>query len=262
MALNLNVLGMVNIQFIEYKGELYIIEVNPRASRTVPYISKVSGVPIVDLATKCMLGEKLSDLGYGTGVYKTSKYVCVKVPVFSMSKLSRVEVSLGPEMKSTGEVLGVGETLEEALYKGFLAAGQGISDNKKKILATVNDNDKAEFIEIAKGMGELGYEFVATEGTAKALKEAGVKCDVVNRVEEPRPNILDVIRNKEVDIVVNTPTKGNDSTRDGFKMRRTAIEFQTEIMTSLDTLKAMVSVNRKHVNSNLMKVYSLDEINA
>nr|WP_307760357.1 carbamoyl-phosphate synthase large subunit [uncultured Peptostreptococcus sp.] len=262
MALNLNVLGMVNIQFIEYKGELYIIEVNPRASRTVPYISKVSGVPIVDLATKCMLGEKLKDLGYGTGVYKTSKHVCVKVPVFSMSKLSKVEVSLGPEMKSTGEVLGVGETLEEALYKGFLAAGQGISDDKKKVLATVNDNDKAEFIEIAKGMSELGYEFVATQGTADALKAAGVKCDVVNRVEEPRPNILDVIRNKEVDIVVNTPTKGNDSTRDGFKMRRTAIEFQTEIMTSLDTLKAMVSVNRKHVNSHLMKVYSLDEINA
>ena len=261
MALNLNVLGMVNIQFIEYKGELYIIEVNPRASRTVPYISKVSGVPIVDLATKCMLGETLKDLGYGTGVYKTSKHVCVKVPVFSMSKLSKVEVSLGPEMKSTGEVLGVGENLEEALYKGFLAAGLGISDDKKKILATVNDNDKAEFIEIAKIMSELGYEFVATQGTADALKEAGVKCDVVKRVEEPRPNILDVIRNKEVDIVVNTPTKGNDSTRDGFKMRRTAIEFQTEIMTSLDTLKAMIAVTRKHVDSHLMKVYSLDEIN-
>lgn len=261
MALNLNVLGMVNIQFIEYKDDLYIIEVNPRASRTVPYISKVSGVPIVDLATKCMLGEKLENLGYGTGVYKTSKHICVKVPVFSMSKLSKVEISLGPEMKSTGEVLGVGETLEEALYKGFLASGQRVSDDNKMVLATVNDNDKDEFIEIAKDMNGLGYKFIATEGTAKALKEAGVECEVVNRVEEPRPNILDVIRNKQVDLVVNTPTKGNDSTRDGFKIRRTATEFQTEIMTSLDTLKAMVAVNKKHVSSELMKVYSLDEIN-
>ncbi|CAK7037885.1 MAG: Carbamoyl-phosphate synthase large chain [Peptostreptococcus russellii] len=261
MALNLNVLGMVNIQFIEYKDDLYIIEVNPRASRTVPYISKVSGVPIVDLATKCMLGEKLENLGYGTGVYKTSKHICVKVPVFSMSKLSKVEISLGPEMKSTGEVLGVGETLEEALYKGFLASGQRVSDDNKMVLATVNDNDKDEFIEIAKDMNELGYKFIATEGTSRALKEAGVECEVVNRVEEPRPNILDVIRNKQVDLVVNTPTKGNDSTRDGFKIRRTATEFQTEIMTSLDTLKAMVAVNKKHVSSELMKVYSLDEIN-
>ena len=262
MALNLNVIGMVNIQFIEYKDELYIIEVNPRASRTVPYISKVSGVPIVDLATRCMLGERLQDLGYGVGVYKTPKHICVKVPVFSMSKLSKVEVSLGPEMKSTGEVLGVGETLEEALYKGFLASGQRVSDENKKVLATINNNDKEEFIEIAKGMSELGYQFIATEGTAKALINAGVSCDVVNRVEEPRPNILDVIRNKQVDLVINTPTKGNDSTRDGFKIRRTAIEFQTEIMTSLDTLKAMVAVNRKHVSSELMKVYSLSDINS
>ena len=261
MALNLNVVGMVNIQFIEYKDELYIIEVNPRASRTVPYISKVSGVPIIDLATKCMIGYDLKDLGFGTGVYKTPSHVCVKVPVFSMSKLSKVEVSLGPEMKSTGEVLGVGETLEEALYKGFLASGQRVSEEKKKVLATVNNNDKAEFIELAKDMQDIGYTFVATQGTAKALNEAGVKCEVVNRVEEPRPNILDVIRNKEVDMVINTPTKGNDSTRDGFKMRRTAIEFQTEIMTSLDTLKAMVAVNRRHIDSQDKRVYSLREIN-
>lgn len=261
MALNLNVLGMVNIQFIEYKGEVYIIEVNPRASRTVPYISKVSSVPIVDLATRCMLGEKLKDMEYGVGIYKTPKHVCVKVPVFSMSKLSKVEVSLGPEMKSTGEVLGVGENIEEALYKGFLAAGQGISNDKKKILATVNDNDKEEFVGIAKEMNQLGYEFIATSGTARRLQEEGVKCEIVKRMDEPRPNILDVIRNKEVDIVVNTPTKGNDSTRDGFKMRRTAIEFHTEIMTSLDTLKAMVSVNKKYMDMENIKIYSLDEIN-
>ncbi|MCC0670959.1 carbamoyl-phosphate synthase large subunit [Clostridioides sp. ES-S-0145-01] len=259
IALDLNVLGMVNIQFIEFQNELYIIEVNPRASRTVPYISKVSGVPIVDLATKCMLGAKLKDLGYGTGVYKEPKLVSVKVPVFSMSKLAKVEVSLGPEMKSTGEVLGVGENLEEALYKGFLAAGRHMSDERGVVLATVNNNDKEEFIEIAKDMKELGYTFVATEGTAKSLRENGIEADIVNRVEEPRPNILDAIRNKQVDIVINTPTKGNDSTRDGFKMRRTAIEFSTEIMTSLDTLKALVEVKKKHINKDKLKVYNIAE---
>lgn len=259
IALELNVLGMVNIQFIEFQNELYIIEVNPRASRTVPYISKVSNVPIVDLATRCMLGEKLVDLGYGTGVYKEPKLISVKVPVFSMSKLARVDVSLGPEMKSTGEVLGVGENLEEALYKGFIAAGKTMSDKKGVVLATINNYDKEEFMEIAKDMKELGYTFVATEGTAKSLRENGIEADIVNRVEEARPNILDAIRNKEVDIVINTPTKGNDSTRDGFKIRRTATEFSTEVMTSLDTLKALVGVKKKHIINAGLEVYNIAE---
>ncbi|MGL5717524.1 MAG: carbamoyl-phosphate synthase large subunit, partial [Paraclostridium sp.] len=257
IALELNVLGMVNIQFIEFQNELYIIEVNPRASRTVPYISKVSNVPIVDLATRCMLGEKLADMGYGTGVYKEPKLISVKVPVFSMSKLASVDVSLGPEMKSTGEVLGVGETLEEALYKGFLGAGKTISDKKGVVLATINNHDKDEFIEIAKEMKEIGYTFVATEGTAKTLRENGIEADVVNRVEEARPNILDAIRNKQVDIVINTPTKGNDSTRDGFKIRRTATEFSTEVMTSLDTLKALVDVKKKDISNKELTVYDI-----
>lgn len=257
IALELNVLGMVNIQFIEFQNELYVIEVNPRASRTVPYISKVSNVPIVDLATKCMLGENLVDLGYGTGVYKEPKLVSVKVPVFSMSKLARVDVSLGPEMKSTGEVLGVGENLEEALYKGFLAAGKTMSDKRGVVLATINNYDKEEFIEIAKDMKELGYTFVATEGTAKTLKDNGIDSDIVNRVEESRPNILDAIRNKQVDIVINTPTKGNDSTRDGFKIRRTATEFSTEVMTSLDTLKALVEVKKKQIADKELMVYDI-----
>lgn len=260
IALDLNVIGMVNIQFIEYQNELYIIEVNPRASRTVPYISKVSGVPIVDLATKCMLGAKLKDLGYGTGVYKTPDIVSVKVPVFSMAKLAQVEVSLGPEMKSTGEVLGVGANLEEALYKGFLAAGKGIADERGCVLATINNHDKEEFIEIAKDMKELGYTFMATEGTAKALRDNGIEVETVNRVEEARPNILDAIRNKQVDMVINTPTKGNDSKRDGFKIRRTAIEFSTEVMTSLDTLKAMVDVKKQHIDKDTLKVYNISEI--
>lgn len=257
IALELNVLGMVNIQFIEFKNELYVIEVNPRASRTVPYISKVSNVPIVDLATRCMLGEKLENLGYGTGIYKEPKLISVKVPVFSMSKLSKVDVSLGPEMKSTGEVLGVGETLEEALYKGFLGAGKTMKYDRKVVLATINNYDKEEFIQIAKDMSELGYTFIATSGTAKTLEENGINAKVVGRVEEARPNILDVIRNKEVDIVINTPTKGNDSTRDGFKIRRTATEFSTEVMTSLDTLRALVDVKKKEISNSSLDVYNL-----
>ena len=243
IALELNVLGMVNIQFIEFKGELYIIEVNPRASRTVPYISKVSGVPIVDLATKCMLGAKLKDLGYGTGIYKTPDLIAVKVPVFSMSKLARVDVSLGPEMKSTGEVLGVGETLEEALYKGFTAAGKKMSNDRGVVLATVNDQDKEEFLEIAKDMKRVGYTFMATEGTASLLKSNGIDAIIVNKIGEVRPNILDVITNNQVDMVINTPTKGNDATRDGFRIRRLATEYSIDVMTSLDTLKALVKVN-------------------
>ncbi|MEG2246217.1 MAG: carbamoyl-phosphate synthase large subunit [Romboutsia sp.] len=259
IAIELNVLGMVNIQFIEFKDQLYIIEVNPRASRTVPYISKVSNVPIIDLATRCMLGSKLVDMGYGTGVYKEPKLVSVKVPVFSMSKLARVDVSLGPEMKSTGEVLGVGENLEEALYKGFIAAGKTMSDKRGVVLATINNYDKEEFMAIAKDMKELGYTFLATEGTANILRENGIESDIVNRVEESRPNILDAIRNKEVDIVINTPTKGNDSTRDGFKIRRTATEFSTEVMTSLDTLRALVDVKKKHIKNSGLKVYNIAE---
>ncbi|MPN10959.1 Carbamoyl-phosphate synthase large chain [bioreactor metagenome] len=259
IALELNVLGMVNIQFIEFKGELYIIEVNPRASRTVPYISKVSKVPIVDLATKCMLGEKLKDLGYGTGVYKTPELISVKVPVFSMSKLARVDVSLGPEMKSTGEVLGVGETLEEALYKGFMAAGRTISDDRGIVLATINDHDKEEFMEIAKDMKELGYTFLATEGTAKTLRNNNIDAVAVNKIGEGKPNILDAIMNNQVDMVINTPTKGNDATRDGFKIRRTATEYNVDVMTSLDTLKALVKVNKKHINNNELKVYNIAE---
>ena len=259
ISLELNVLGMVNIQFIEFKGELYIIEVNPRASRTVPYISKVSGVPIVDLATKCMLGAKLKDLGYGTGIYKTPDLIAVKVPVFSMSKLARVDVSLGPEMKSTGEVLGVGETLEEALYKGFTAAGKKMSNDRGVVLATVNDQDKEEFLEIAKDMKRVGYTFMATEGTASLLRSNGIDSIVVNKIGEVRPNILDVITNNQVDMVINTPTKGNDATRDGFRIRRLATEYSIDVMTSLDTLKALVKVNQKHINKDQLKVYNLAE---
>ena len=259
IAKALHVKGMINIQFIEYKNDLYIIEVNPRASRTVPYISKVSGVPIVDLATKTMLGEKLKDLGYGVDIYKEPKLMAVKVPVFSMSKLNRVEISLGPEMKSTGEVLGVGKDIDEALFKGFLASGSAIENEVSTVLATVNDNDKKEFIEIAKTMKDLGYKFIATKGTCQLLKKEGIDAREIGKINDPRPNILDVIRNGEIDIVVNTPTRGGDSTRDGFKIRRMATEYGIDIVTSLDTLGARVAVKNKKFHEENMDIYDISE---
>ncbi|WP_163193559.1 carbamoyl-phosphate synthase large subunit [Clostridium thermarum] len=245
LAVAIGIRGMINIQFIEYKKELYVIEVNPRASRTVPYISKVSGVPIVELATRVMLGEKLKNLGYGLDIYKEPDLVAVKVPVFSTQKLPRVEVSLGPEMKSTGEVLGIGRNVYEALYKGFLAADMQLENNTGAVLATVNDHDKDEFLEIAVGLARLGYSFISTSGTAKLLRDAGLRVKEVKKLKEGEPNILTAIKNKEVDLVINTPTKGNDSHRDGFIIRRTAIERNIEVITALDTMKALVEVTAR-----------------
>lgn len=255
ISVGLNVIGMVNIQFIEYKNELYIIEVNPRASRTVPYISKVSNVPIVDLATKTMMGYKLKDLGYGTGIYREPELVSVKVPVFSTQKLKDVEVSLGPEMKSTGEVLGVGKTFEEALYKGLLGAGMKLK-RKGTILATVNDNDKEEFLQIAKEFAAAGWSFMATAGTAELLESNGIEAQEVRKISGDRPNILDLIKSGEVDLVINTPTKGNDSKRDGFKIRRAAAESMVGVITVLDTARAIVEVLKKDVEKEC-EVYRL-----
>lgn len=257
LALRIGIKGMINIQFIEFEGKLYVIEVNPRASRTVPYISKVTGVPIVDLATRIMLGAKLKDLGYGTGVYAEPKIFSVKVPVFSTQKLPKVEVCLGPEMKSTGEVLGIGNTMYEALHKGFVAAGMYTGTIGKKILATINNHDKNEFVEIAKGLSELGYEFVATQGTANMLKEAGINSEVVRKINEEKPNILDSVVNGEVNLVVNTPTKGNDSKRDGFLIRRAAVERNIGVMTALDTLKALVEVQKAGVHKKNLGVVEI-----
>ena len=258
LALAIGIKGMINIQFIEFEGQLYVIEVNPRASRTVPYISKVSKVPIVDLATKIMLGAKLTDLGYGTDIYKEPEYVAVKVPVFSTQKLPNVEVSLGPEMKSTGEVLGVGKNVKEALYKGFIAAG--MLPGKGDILATINKHDKAEFLPMAVELSKLGYNFVATEGTYNLLKDAGVNVRRVNRIEEDSPNIIDIINNQEVDLVVNTPTKANDSKRDGFIMRRAAVERNIGVITALDTFRAIVEVKSEGLENNKdLEVYNIAE---
>ena len=259
LALAIGIKGMINIQFIEFDGKLYVIEVNPRASRTVPYISKVSGVPIVDIATKVMLGEKLVNLGYGVDVYPEPDLVSVKVPVFSTQKLPKVEVSLGPEMKSTGEVLGVGINVKEALYKGFVAANMYPSKKKGKILATINKHDKAEFLPIAKELAKAGYKFVATEGTSKLLKEAGIEVEQVRKLHEAEPNILDVVKNKEVDLVVNTPTKGNDSKRDGFLIRRAAVERNIGVITALDTLRAIAEVKVEEIENKDLEVFNMAE---
>ena len=257
LALSIGIKGMINIQFIEFEGKLYVIEVNPRASRTVPYISKVSGVPIVDIATRIMLGEKLKDLGYGTGVYKEPDLVSVKVPVFSTQKLPNVEVSLGPEMRSTGEVLGVGRNVFEALYKGFVGASMYTGDKGKTILATIKKHDKKEFMELAKDLDKLGYNFIATTGTANELREAGIDAKEVRRIGEESPNIMDLIKNKEIDLVVNTPTKANDSKRDGFHIRRAAIERNIGVMTSLDTLKALVELQKEGAHNRELEVFNL-----
>ncbi|MGL4452954.1 MAG: carbamoyl-phosphate synthase large subunit [Sarcina sp.] len=250
LAIEIGITGMINIQFIEFEGKLYVIEVNPRASRTVPYISKVSGVPIVDLATRVMLGEKLEDLGYGVDVYKEPELISVKVPVFSTQKLPNVEVSLGPEMKSTGEVLGIGRTIEEALYKGFVAASMYPKMENGKILATVKKHDKPEFLEMAKELSELGYTFVATEGTCELLRSNGIEAEAVRKIDEDHPNILDIVKEKGVDLVINTPTKGNDSKRDGFLIRRAAIERNIGVITALDTLKAIIDVKKNNLETN------------
>ena len=260
LAKVIGIKGMINIQFISLDDELYVIEVNPRASRTVPYMAKVSGVPIVNLATRVMLGEKLKDLGYGTGLYNQSQMVAVKVPVFSTQKLPNVEVSLGPEMKSTGEVLGIAKTLDEALYKGFLAAGMYTSTKGKKIMATVKDSDKEEFLSLAKELSQLDFEFVATQGTAKLLNENGIKVEIVNKIGEASPTLLDLIKNKEVHLLVNTPTKANDSKRDGFILRRAAVERNIDVMTSLDTLKACLSFEKKHFDISDLDIFAIQEI--
>ena len=260
LARELEVIGMINIQYIEYKNDLYIIEVNPRSSRTVPYISKVTGVPIIDLATRCMLGEKLTDLGYGIDLYpEPENFYAVKVPVFSTEKLPRVEVSLGPEMKSTGEVLGIGNTIEEALYKGFIAAGKELPNKQGTIFATIQKYDQDEFIEIAKQFNELGYKFVATEGTAKKLKENGMNVKEVKKLSEGSNEIVDIIRSGEIDLLVNTPTKGNDATRDGFKMRRHAIESSLQIVTSLDTLRAMAEIAAKDLTIAQTNIFNMGD---
>ena len=259
MAVALKVIGMINIQFIEYKGELNIIEVNPRSSRTVPYISKVTGVPIIDIATKVMLGEKLKDMGLSTEIADEPNIVSVKVPVFSTEKLPQVEVSLGPEMRSTGEVLGLGYNLQNALYKGFIASGMKIPKRGGTIVATIRDRDQEKFKDIAKRFDVLGCRLIATSGTAKAIEEAGINVQKVKKINEGVPNILDIIRSGIVDLIVDIPEKGNDVESDGFKIRRTAVESAVTLITSLDTLVAMLEVMEKDIKLDDLQLFDISK---
>lgn len=240
LAISLRTQGLVNIQYLIYQNELYVIEVNPRSSRTIPYISKVTGVPMVDLATRCMLGEKLKNMGYGTGLYKTSPYVAVKVPVFSFEKLINVDTHLGPEMKSTGEVLGIAGTLEEALYKGLVAAGYQMK-KQGGVFITVRDVDKGEIADTAKKYSELGFTIYATQGTANVLHEAGINAIVVNKIHESDDNNLTLIESGKINYVISTSSKGRIPTRDSVKIRRKAVERNIPCLTSIDTANAMAN---------------------
>ena len=240
LAKSLHVIGLINIQFIVYQDEVYVIEVNPRSSRTVPYISKVTGIPIVDLASKVIVGAKISDLGYEPGLQKPSEYIAIKMPVFSFEKLRGAEISLGPEMKSTGECLGVSRNFNAALYKAFLGAGVDLPKHKKMIL-TVKDSDKLDAVDIGRRFQALGYEIYSTRSTCKVLNKNGVNAHPINKIEQESPTLLDLILQHDIDLVIDTPNQGIDKSRDGFLIRRHAIETGVTCLTSLDTAAALLT---------------------
>ena len=239
LAKALHVVGLINIQFIVMDEQVYVIEVNPRSSRTVPYISKVTGIPIVDLATKVIIGDTIKGMGYEPGLAPVADYIAIKMPVFSFEKLRGAEISLGPEMKSTGECLGIAKTFNEALYKAFLGAGVTLPKYKQMIM-TVKDADKPEAVGVAKRFEALGYKIYATRSTAKYLQEHGVNALRVNKISQESPNVMDLILGHKIDLVIDTPTQGNgDKSRDGFLIRRNAIETGVYCITAMDTANAL-----------------------
>ena len=240
LAQSLHVIGLINIQFIVCGEDVYVIEVNPRSSRTVPYISKVTGIPIVPLATRVILGKKLKELGYPTGLAPEADYIAIKMPVFSFEKIRGADISLGPEMKSTGECLGIAKTFNEALYKALIGAGIKLPKHKNMIM-TLKDADKEEGIEIARRFEKIGYRIYATRGTAKVLQEAGVNAIRTNKIEQESPNLLDLILGHKIDLVIDTPSQGVEHSRDGFLIRRTAIETGVNVLTAMDTARALVT---------------------
>ena len=240
LANSLHVIGLINIQFIALNDEVYVIEVNPRSSRTVPYISKVTGIPIVDLATRVILGEKIKDMEYEPGLQPESEYFAIKKPVFSFEKIRGAEISLGPEMKSTGECLGISKDYNEALYKAFLGAGVNLPKTKKMIL-TVKDSDKMDAIDIGRRFVNIGYEIYSTRSTCRVLNENGVPAKLINKVEEPSPNLLDLILSHEIDLIIDTPSQGIEKSKDGFIIRRHAVETGVTCLTSLDTADALLT---------------------
>lgn len=260
ISVALKVIGMINIQFIEFENELYIIEVNPRSSRTVPYITKVTGVPVIELATRIMLGETLADMGYSSGINPESDTVAVKVPVFSTKKLPMVEVSLGPEMRSTGEVLGVGRNYEEALYKGFIGAEINMPKEGSTVLVTVSEREKENILPVIEKLDKMGCKFVATKGTAKFLDEKGYSVQSAKKISEGVPNVLDVIRSGMCDLVIDIPSKSNVKESDGFKMRRVASECSVNILTSMDTVFALADIMEKKYDLNTIDLIAVSDI--
>ncbi len=260
LAIELRTKGLVNIQYLIYNNELYVIEVNPRSSRTIPYISKVTGVPMVDLATRAMLGEKLADMGYGTGLYRKSPYIAVKVPVFSFEKLINVDNHLGPEMKSTGEVLGIAGTLEEALYKGLIAAGYKMKKDGG-VFITVRDSDKAEIGEIAKKYYDLGFKIYATEGTSKVLNKYGIDAVGVKKIHESdRNNTLTLIESGKVQYVISTSAKGRIPSRDSVKIRRKTVERNIPCLTSLDTANALADCLKSRYSQHSTELVDINNM--
>ena len=258
LAKALHVKGLINIQFIAVGEEVFVIEVNPRSSRTVPYISKVTGIPIVDLATEVIIGKTIRELGYEPGLQREAEYVAVKMPVFSFEKIRGAEISLGPEMKSTGECLGIAKTFNEALYKAFLGAGIDLPKHKRMII-TVKDADKGEAIEIGRRFSKLGYTIYATRSTAKALNDAGVKENKVNKLQQESPTVMDLILGHKIDLVIDTPTQGRDKSRDGFLIRRTSIETGVNCITALDTAKALAT-SLENKNDNPLTLVNIAEL--
>ena len=253
LARSLHVKGMINIQFIVCDGKVYVIEVNPRSSRTVPYISKVTGIPIVKLATKCIIGHTIKEMGYKPGLQPNADYIAIKMPVFSFEKIRGAETSLGPEMKSTGECLGIAKTFNEALYKAFLGAGV-VLPKHKKIIISVKDADKQEVVPLAQRFEKLGYEVYATRSTADVLRQNGVDAIKVNKIHQEAPTVMDLLLEHKIDIVIDTPTQGRDKNRDGFLIRRTSIETGVNCFTSLDTVDALLTSLESNAKENLTLV--------
>ena len=253
LARSLHVKGMINIQFIVCDGKVYVIEVNPRSSRTVPYISKVTGIPIVKLATKCIIGHTIKEMGYKPGLQPNADYIAIKMPVFSFEKIRGAETSLGPEMKSTGECLGIAKTFNEALYTAFLGAGV-VLPKHKKIIISVKDADKQEVVPLAQRFEKLGYEVYATRSTADVLRQNGVDAIKVNKIHQEAPTVMDLLLEHKIDIVIDTPTQGRDKNRDGFLIRRTSIETGVNCFTSLDTVDALLTSLESNAKENLTLV--------
>ena len=241
LARGLNIIGLLNIQYVVKDDDVFVIEVNPRSSRTVPFLSKITNVPMANVATKVILGQSLKEQGYQSGLVKEQDGVFVKVPVFSFAKLRRVDITLGPEMKSTGEVMGKDSTLEKALYKGLVASGIQMKMHGS-VLLTIADKDKEEALQLAKRFHNIGYQLLATSGTASLLQKAGIPVKIVNKIGSDEPTLLDVIRNGEAQFVINTLTKGKQPERDGFRIRRESVENGVPCLTSLDTAEAILRV--------------------